>query len=614
MPVYTNAVKVQTSDKDVSIMSPNLEKYPSGLEDEHVKRGLHLISTNNSDKSARDKQNQLINDILKEATTALDPTAPRYIGAKRLKQAKSKTAERIRPLSFTLQGDGASEEEEIMVTQAVKEVLHRGGYDWTFSGKNGVVDKILSYGDCYRLIEQQDKETSHFPIKFRVIDSNNLWFNTNATSFREGNKNVTQLVALFKGTMREFYAEFPECEGEISPGMIPRDFTYKDLDQTRTQQFQTYGTGTVEDMEIEWAYMFDIQRLAYTLVAGSQLQILEQRVDKKYPYVFKNVENKKIPYIPVSNYICLPSEEGIYNVGLLAFLYDMGITFRSTVNDFIAFVKENTHPHTLINIPQGQESSFFNLIEMANQLRASGGTPYIPITYNPAGDGKISTAQPILNGGDPNSATLLMNRIDDEFRKCGVYLDEPINSAVTATQIEYNASNALTLPKAIMKYNAAEIEFEIMVAIDMIKKYVSQNDKTPLILDTTIELSEGTFETRGIPFTLGWLRYKLLERAWRVKTDEESGAVTNNSMMIAMYQKLLPNIAPGTPEYNAIVQKIATLTGFTIPKQALTASTGKDMAVDVPGNAPGNPLLTIPTGGQAPSKPPSARAAAGIGY
>jgi len=606
-------------DQDDDMIKPDLEAYPSGWNDDDVKTALALIGQNNTDKNARDAQNLRINALLKEASVTDEPTKPRYLGAKKAKQAVTKTVERIQPLRWTLQGDGASEEEEILITKAVKEALHRGNYDWSFTGKGGILDKIVRYGNAYRIIEPQDNTKTSFPVGFTVIDSNNLWFNVEATSFRNGNKNVTQMVALFTGTLREFNQKFPDYENKITPGKIPRAFSFKDLDQTSTQRFKTnyQQSGQDDDQQVmEWAYFWDSNDKCFISFAGADLQIMEKKEDKDYPYIFENIEGKKEAYIPVINYMCIPAEEGIYDVGVVAYVFDMSVLFRRTLNQVIGHVEENVYPHTLINIPEGQEDSFFNLVEMANQMRAGGQNAYIPMTFNPNSPGQISSANPILNGGDINAAQTLMQMIDDEFRKCGIYLDEPIDASVTATQIEYNASNALTLPKAIMKYNAPEIEFEVSVALDLLKKNIKKGDKTPLILDSTVDLPDGQYSIRGIPFSLGWLKEELTKRAWRVQSDPESGAVMNNAMLIGLYKSIMPSMNPQSPEYAAMNQKIALLSGVSTVKpnpasQMLAAQSAQGGGGQAPSQTP--PPAAPPTPPLAQSAQiPTANQAAGL--
>lgn len=582
-------------------------EYELGFDDDAVQEGLLLIGLSNSDKTQRDNQNQAINEVLKEATIALYPTGPRHIGAKKLRQAINATAERIQPLKWELQGDGATEEEEILVTKALKEALHRGDYDATFTGKGGMIDTLLRYGDGYRLIEQRDKKDTSFPVGFRKIDANNIFMTTNATTFRKGNKNITQLVALFKGTMREFDEEFPQFAGKVKPGLIPRNFSYKDLDQTTAQKYQTFSNEK-DCQEIEWAYMFDMSKRTYRLIAGADLSILEAKggtdchgnpYPKKYSWTFKNLEGKEEAYIPVSNFMCRPGIEGIYNDGLGAYLYDMTIVFRMILNMLVGHVKENVYPHTLVNIPVGQEASFFNLIEMANQMRAAGQPAYVPLTFNPNNPGQVGSAQPILNGGDANGAQMLMNIIEDEFRKCGVYINGQL-LGVTATEIEQYAADALALPKSIMKYNAPEVEFEVMVAIDMYKKYIKKGDETPLILDTTVELPDGEYSIRGIPFTLGWLKEKLMQRQWRVVVDPESGARVNETMLIGIYNKILPTLDPASSEYAAVSKRLALATGIELPKQNPAAQMLTAQAAQ--GSAAGQP---VPQEGAAmPPTPP----------
>lgn len=569
--------------------------YESGYDDDGIKSALLLIGLNNSDKNNRDNQNLVVNDIMKEASFVGDVSKPRYIGAKKAKQAVTKTAERIQMPKWNLQGDGADEIEEILMTKALKEILHRANYDWTFSGPNGIIDGILRYGDKYRMIQPSDKTLTSIPFKFENLDGNNIWMSVSATSFRHGNKIVTQIVALFRGSRREFKERFPQYADVDVSGLIPREFSYKDLDQTSSQKFsqqQTAGLASganeedIEDTEdVEWMYTFDISKLCYRFAVGADLKILEKKDGRKgknkYPWIFTNIDGKQQPYFPVSNYMCLPSEEGIYHMGIVAYIFDMTIVFRRLINQIVGHVEENTYPHTLINIPQGQEGAFFNLVEMADLARETGHTAYIPITYNsntPAGN--VSSAAPILNGGDINQAKELMEILHNELRQCGIYLDEPLSSDLTEMQIQLNASNSSVLPKAIMKYNAPEIEFEVMVAIDMCKKYIPDNDNTPLILDTELELPDIKVSTRGIPYTLGWFKRELVKRAWRVRIDPNDGAVLNDNALIMLYKSILPSMQPNTPQYEALSDKILLLSGIS------TKSPSPAPAQQVPGGQP----------------------------
>jgi len=590
------------------------DEYEDGWEDIVVKNALLLIGENNSDKNTRDNQNRMINEALREAETLQEPEKPRYVATMRLKQAKVKTAARIQPLKWTMQGDGATEEEEILVTKAFQEALHRGNYDSTFTGKNGVVDGVLSYGNKYRMIQTRPNKESSFPVEFVNIDNNNAWMSTKATTFRNGNKNVTKFALVFTGTRRDFEEMLPEYAGKNIPaGFIPKTYQFKDLDQTVSQQFKSgFDLGDKDGQQMEWAYFWDIVRREYVLFAGSSLKVLEKKTVKNYPWVFKNIENKEVVYFPVTNFMCLPSEEGIYDVSLLAYIYGSCATIRKAMNGFINHTFDNMNPHKFVNVPQDQADAFFNLIEMADQMAASGQQAYVPIAYNPNNPGQITSgANPVVNTGDSEVANRLIDRMDDELRKCGVYLDEPLESDLTEQQIALQASNAQTLPKEIMKYNAPEIEFELNVALDLMKKYIKTGDKTSLVLDTTIDLPDGKYSIRSIPFTLGWLKEKLNERDWRFVVDPESGAVTNNNVLISLYKSILPTMDPASPAYAATNEKVALISGVTIPKtnpaaQALVAQ-GAQGGQPIPtegGTIPPPPELNTPA--------PALQEAAGI--
>lgn len=543
----------------------------NGYKDGVVQSALALIAECNTTKTTQDQYNQIINNVLVESGRPIEPTSPRWIAAKRLTQGIRKTSARIKPLSWTLQGDETDEEDEIMITNALKEVLHRGNYDGSFTGKGGIIDKMLPYGDGYRLIYQNVE--SKFPVGFKVVDNNNIYISTKATSFRNGNKNVDRICIIFTGSARQFFAEFPKEKGRVTVGEIPRDFKYKDLDQTWQQRYATQGgvtQGTPDDLEneeaMEWGYYFDCSKKEYVCFAGSDCTVLEKKVGDEYDWTFTDYEGREVAYIPVTNYMCMPSYQGIYNIGLGGYLYDYTIVFRRTFNQMVSHVDQNAFPHTIINVPDGQEGQLFNLIENANIARMSGQNAYIPFTFTPGQQGGIANAQPILNGGDMGAAQQLMAIIDDEFRKCGVYLDEPIDPSVTATQIQFNASNALVLPKEIMKYNAPEVEFEVLVAIDMIKKYVKDGDETPLMLNAKVKLPDGEMAVPAQKkFTLGWLKAMLKKFNFRVVVDPESGANVNDVARMAMYQSILPQLPPDSEAAQAISKDLAFLTGVELP-------------------------------------------------
>ena len=159
-------------------------------------------------------------------------------------------------------------------------------------------------------------------------------------------------------------------------------------------------------------------------------------------------------------------------------------------------------------------------------------------------------------------------------------------------------------------YSASSID--IRNAIDILKKYIKKGDKTPLILDTTIELPDGEYSIRGIPFTLGWLKEKLNERAWRVQVDPESGARTNENMLIALYQKTLSTMAPDDPMRPIISKRLTLATGIEMPKENPAAQV---MAAAQSGQGkvnPEGPPVPIEEVQPEPAPPPSPEEAAGV--
>ncbi len=525
-----------------------------------------------TDKYTQDSTNESINAVYRGASTVLQPKSPNYIGPKKLYQSIWKTANRTKPLDFEMHGTAVNDDQTIdetteqIVTEGFATVLKRGNYDATFRDKGGMGYNLLMYGDAFRMIGKRGEKG--FPVEFINITNNNLYVSVQSTGFRRGNKPVTEAVAVFSGTKDEFLALFPSMKrfSDQIYGTIPREqIEIKDLDQTTTQVF---NGGSGENNIVEWAYYFNRIKKIYTLFVGGNCLVVEEKTGDKYPYVFTDAEGREQTYIPISHYICVPSAEGFYNIGLGALLYDLAIADAETLNDMIGSIKENTYPLTFANVPEALVESFGQLLEMGYRMRKAGQRAIVPLPQGPGGT-SYTPAQPLQNAGDMNGATLLRNAYDLEFKRIGVHLDEPEAADATATQTLRDEQNANAFVQNFMEYNASETEFELYVVLDLLKKLVKKGDKTPLNIRAAIE---GT-EYRG--FTLGQLKDEVTKFHYFFDVDSRSGAIPSSTVKRAKLTSALDSLTPDDPMRADVFAELMAFDGIDLKKQAQKVEAGQ---------------------------------------
>lgn len=544
-----------------------------------AKLAVQLVQNNYTDKDKQDNRNQAVNELYKEAFFVDEPESPRYIGAKKMHQAVWKTVNRTKPLDYTMHAvpldadpGGAipltrNQAVEMLTTEGFATVLKRGNYYSSFRDKNGMIFNTVLYGDGFRMIGKRGEKG--FPVEFIPITNNNLYVSTQSTGFRRGNKPVTEAFAVFSGTRDEFLELFPSMKRNKDKvhGKIPREYNQlKDLDETYTQ---ILGTLNQDDDEVEWGYYFNPVKRVYTLVVGASMYVVEEKKGDDYPYIFKDAEGREEPYIPISHYLCMPSSEGFYNNGIGSLIYDLTIADRKLVNQIIGTVSENSYPLTFVNVPEGMKDSFGQMVEMGYQMRAAGQRAIIPLIYGEDGPNPPTPAQPLQNTGDVNGAQYLRDLYDLEMKRCGVHLDELESADATATQVLADEENANAFVKQMMEYSASEVEFELLVAIHLIKSNVKKSDKTPLNIRADVLTENSKGELVQVPakgFTLGQLKDELTKYHYFFDINARSGAVPTNTMRRAQIMQTLESLTPEDPARAQVARELFSLNGVELPQ------------------------------------------------
>lgn len=524
---------------------------------------MSKVLEGSSDKTQKDEKNERINALLREAYDTEEPTAPRYFYAQKLRQAVWKTMGRTQAHDFSMHAspeykdDGTvqilDDEYELFVTEGFSTVLEKAKDAETFAGKNGIMFNAYLYGNGYRMIGKRGH--GKFPVEFIPITNGNLYMSRRSTGLRRGNKPTTRACAVFSGTQEEFNALFPDFASERPMGKIPKkNYQYKENDMTWEQALD-------EEDVVEWAYYWQIdgEEPMFRLVAGAELKVLEAKDGDEYPYSFKNDELYEELYIPVSDYICDPVAEGAYCEGLGSILYRLSVMGRQLANLMFGNVRDNTFPHTIIEgIPADQIGPFMQMVDMADQLAASGKRGYIPLPASPMSSTGMRT-NALLNPGGIDGAMALSQFIDNEIKRDGVNLDEFEGEDPTEMQIRAYDENATAFVRQVGEYNAEQRKFELYVVLDLLKKTISKNDKTPLNIKTSV----GTAQIKG--GTLGMLVQELKKYHFFFQVNARSTAVPSNLMRRTQLNQTLEKLPQGTPEFNAVARQLAAFDGVELP-------------------------------------------------
>lgn len=525
-----------------------------GSDNPIVRDALELISENFSEKNKRDRQNEVLKDLAESGAEIHSVDGARKLSPKKLLQAMWRLMADLKPLDFQYHGVQRPEWEESIVTQGMGTVLRKGNYHRTFRDKGGAVQNIVAYGDAFRLINARGEKG--FPMEFVNVQNSNVYFDVKATGWRTGSRPVRRVAFVFSGTWDEAVSLFPEAKKKAGIGKIPRDLSLDtETNETNLQNIKEYN-------EVEWCYYFDLDNRAYSLFMGSACTVLEEKKGKDFVWVLKDEEGREIPYVPASHYLCYPSLEGFYNHGVFSLIYDLVVLYTQTLNQMSGYVGEVVWPHEFITMSAKESAKFFQKIQAADEIRASGKRAYIPLETDVNGNAPSIASRSLIRQGLLNEAEALFNRIDLEIKRMGIHLDEIESADATATQVLSDDERQKKFLRFIMENNATEVENELLIVQDLTKKMVKKSDKTPLWLTTKVkvEASDGTMqEVKVDDATLGFLSGVLREHEYFAVVNSRNGVVPSNTVRRAKLMNSLQFATPGTPRFERIARQLSVL-------------------------------------------------------
>jgi len=525
-----------------------------------VADALDLIQRTNLDKTNQDQKNLMIQRLFELGFEVYNPVGTRKIDSKKLYQAMWRTANRTKPLDFQYHGSGATEDVEKIVTDGVGTVMDEGAYGESLMGKDGVFFKMYLYGDGFSLVGKNPDENSSVPIVYTPISNNNIWCDNYCTGIRGrgAGKNATEVCLIFGYRWQEACRLFPELEKKGGKGKIPRGDYDKDQDKTYLQD------DNVQEKDlVEICYYYDIANKRYAVFAGRACTLLEEKNGDEYPFMFR-----KAPYIPVLQWICMPSSQGLYNHGVGDMIYQLALVSSQLLNMEVNHIEYNVDPLTIVNVPQEEAAAFFQKLTMANASRAAGKKPYVAIGYDPNNpNASAVSAQTLITQNLFQEWQVVYDRLDAEIKRLGIYLDEgdyanyPNQEAVAAEE-----ENSTAFVKQTMEYNSYTTQFAVLLTMEQIKSDVSPKNTEPLNMTTAI-VRDGQEIQVGKYITMGMLAQELKNTKFFVKVNSCSGAIPSNIYQQAQVDRLLSVTPPGSAAFNRLLRQKAQLNDRDIPME-----------------------------------------------
>jgi hypothetical protein len=538
------SINRDTLDKPVN------ENVKDGRQNKAVKSFLEVIADGFVDKNSQDSRNKQIQDLFESAFLISNPSGTRKLNAQRLYQAMWRTANRMKPLDFQLHGAGRPEWAEKIVTDGVATVMDGGGYDSALRDKGGAFFNLLMYGDSFIQVGANPDPKSKIPIVFNPISNDKVYVDRYATGVRTKGwgRNATKMVVIFTYSWGDLIKQWPEAEKIAGIGKIPRGDAYNQLERTDIQD------KLLED-EVEVAYAYDIINKNFTVFAGQACTVLQEENGDDYPFV-KDGE----PYIPISQFICMPASEGFYNHGIGSMVYKLATISRRLMNMELGHIEDNTYPIELVSVPQGEAAKFFGKLKQAHNMRAAGKKGYAVIERDPSDpNGSAVSSQSLLTQSLVSEWQMVFDQLDREIRRCGINIDElEPGASATATEILALEENSNAFVKQIMEYNASESQFMVELTLDFIKKFVSKNDKTPVDMTTVIVVEGTELDVTGT-ITMGQVADEIKKNRYFVKVNSRTGAIPSNAMRRAQIANIFQAAAPGSKAQVALLGQLAAL-------------------------------------------------------
>lgn len=575
-----------------------------GFQDKDVEKALKLIGKNSTIHNRHEGIWRGIQQLFEQGFTVMNPIGTKKITSKLLLQILWKVVNKMKIPDFKIYRSGPfamstqpnemqkqatiRDQVEQIVTAGVATVMKEGRFIQCMRDKGGVFYKMSLFGDSFVQIGY-DSDNSDYPISFRVGSLSDIYMNNAATDIRDavGGLSADEVVIIYRYTMEQFNQLFPEWEGKVSKGDIPRAYRYrKQLEKTWLQ--------TVYDSEdmIEVGYRIGIDK-CMVVFAGAACTVIDKYegddekenengepeqgyIDSEEKEEAKKTGKKPFPYImdgkpylPLLHFKFFPSSEGFYNYGIGQMVYDLAIITAQMDNMAYNHAGDNIWPIQFVNSPNKDSSKLFSEILKAHEMRAAGGKGYV-VSQNPPGQGSGVTVEPFQSQPITGEWERAFQRLEKQIERMGFRLDMP-DLGANPNQMAILASQEATDEpiKQIMEFNGTEFEKAVEFTMDSIRKFVDDNDQTPLNSMIDIEAGDVKLPMRG--FSLGNVAQELRANKYFVVGNSRNGTIPSATAENAKIDVTMAKMMPGTSGWNKMAVKQAKVNGYDLTEADMQA-------------------------------------------
>lgn len=578
----------------------------SGYNDKTVAKALDLIGKNSTIHNRHEGIWRAIQQLFEGGFTVMNPTGTKKITSKLLLQILWKVVNKMKVPDFKIyragpfalktsakdieQDQKIRENVEAIVTTGVATVMKEGKFIQCMRDKGGAFFKMALFGDCHVQIGY-DYDNSDYPISFRVGSLSDVYVNNAATEIRDSVDGLSadEVVIIYRYTMAQFNQLWPEWEGKVAKGDIPRAYRYrKQLEKTWLQT--VYG----DDDIIEVAYRIGIDK-CMVVFAGSACTVIDKyEGDENYDNELesennnegkmivapeeKTEEKKKVkpfpyimdgkPYIPILHFKFFPSSEGYYNYGIGHMVYDLAVITAQMDNMAYNHAGDNIWPIAMINTPNKNASKLFNELLKAHEMRDAGGKGFV-VSENLPGQGSGVTIEQFQTAPITGEWERAFTRLERQIERMGFRVDMPDLGANPNQMSIMAAQEATDEPiKQIIEFNASTFEDAIKFTMDAIRKFVPDDDQTPLNSMVDLDIGDAKIPMRSM--SLGMVAQELRANKYFVIVNSRDGTIPSGTMKQAQITQTISAFASGTPAFNKLAIEQAKLNGYNIKLEDLS--------------------------------------------
>ena len=535
-----------------------MAKNKQDRDNEHKLRVQKLLDSSYTDKSKQDNKNEVSIDLFEQGFEVLEPKAPRILTSKKLIQAHGKFMQKLKGLDYTIHGQGVPEYIEKIIGAGLNSVLTRAGFYSANFDKGGAAFNAAGIGDGYYVFGTQKEG---FPFTCMAIPNNNVFFNSKASGIRSGNNPADEGAYILEYSKEDFHKMYPKAPKDTK-GPIPRQYRPrgKNVNQTVLQGI----VGQPDEDTVEVCKYYCLSKKLCITVAGSEMNVCEVLEGKDYPNTFtdKSTGQKGKPYIPIFGQVGpFLSFRGFYNGGIFHVGYDLVRAYSSLLNKGVLHAEDQADPPQLLSVPKGSAQTVLQSLAMAKVARANGQRPIIPVGYDATDTGQVSLNS-LVSAQSIEEINYFLERLDLEFKRLGIFLDENYDPNTTATQILSEDENSVMSVKQMMEYNSYEFEFFLRVVLSCLETMIKSSNKTPLDLTTAVYDDEGSLIDTSM-ITLGMVADEIRSAYFFPKVNKRTGAIAPRLRM-EQINRMMPFAQPGTKAQMKLIASLSDINDMDI--------------------------------------------------